>query len=517
MTGTTIFTFCLLSLSLAVNLYLLFRSSFNRFNGELKQHLFRSSAGRPDLATQFSSQAALRGGPGEIRSHLNMLVGKLGENFKKAFSVGYQLTKTSDSMKQVSSQLQDMSDKLSSQAAQVATAMEEMSSTINEIARNATTAAKAGTSSSDNADLAKKAIDENVKSIELLSENVSTWAETNRALSTATDHIDKIILVINEIAGQTNLLALNAAIEAARAGEQGRGFAVVADEVRKLADKTAAATKEIGDMIKDVKEKADNSLTTMDATLSRVADNIDRSKHAEASLKKIAEEVKQTVDMIRQIATASEEQAQVSEDVLQNMEKVSGYAADAKGLAATISASGDSVASYALSLYSQLCSVKKDATDNAMEESLRSCAASLATLLEGAVRQGRLDDAALFDENYTKTNEPDKFATRANRYFEAEVLPLLKTWSQADKRITYVVVMDKNGYMPTHTNPARAKVKMQDPISLAGTRSNAIIGQAFRRPIAAGGELVVDIAAPLVVAGKQWGCLRIGYLPDMVQ
>jgi methyl-accepting chemotaxis protein len=517
MTGTAILAYGLLGLSLAANAYLLVRGSFNRFTAELKQYLFRSSSGRPDLATQFSSQTALSKEHGGIRFHLNTLMGKLSENFKKAFSIGYHLTKTSDSVKQVSSRLQDMSDMLSSQAAQVATAMEEMSSTINEIARNATTAVKAGTSSSESADMAKKAIVENVKSIELLSENVSTWADTNRALSTATDRIDKIILVINEIAGQTNLLALNAAIEAARAGEQGRGFAVVADEVRKLADKTASATKEIGGMIKDVKEKADNSLTTMDATLRQVADNISRSKHAEESLKKIALDVRQTVDMIHQIATASEEQAQVSEDVLKNMEKVSGYAADAKDLAQTISSSGDSVASYALNLYSQLCSVKKDAVDNAMEEALRSFSATLCTLLEGAVQQGLLDAATLFDENYAPTDEPDKFTTRANRYFEAEVLPLLKTWSQSDKRITYVVVMDKNGYMPTHTHPARAKVKMKDPITLAGARTDMVIGQAFRRPIAAGGELVVDIAAPLVIARRHWGCLRIGYLPDMVQ
>jgi methyl-accepting chemotaxis protein len=517
MTGTVILAYCLLLLSIAVNMYFLFKNSFNKFTAELKQYLFRSSSGRPDLATQFSSLAALHGGQEEIRSYLNTLISKLSENFKKTFTIGYHLTKTSDSMKQVSSQLQDMSDKLSSQSAQVATAMQEMSSTINEIAHNATTAAKAGTSSSENAELAKQAIEENVKSIEILSANVSTWADTNRALSTATDRIDKIILVINDIAGQTNLLALNAAIEAARAGEQGRGFAVVADEVRKLADKTASATKEIGDMIKDVKEKADNSLTTMDATLSQVADNIDRSKHAEESLKKIVVEIQQTVDMIHQIATGSEEQAMVSEDVLKNMEKVSGYATDAKNLARSISSSGDSVASYALSLYSQLCSVKKDAVDNAMEEALRSFSITLCTLLEDAIQQGRLDAASLFDDNYTKTNEPDKFGARANQYFDAEVLPLLKAWSQSDKRITYIVAMDKNGYMPTHTNPARAKVKMQDPISLAGARTDKITGQAFRRPIAAGGELVVDIAVPLVIASRQWGCLRIGYLPDMVQ
>jgi len=81
---------------------------------------------------------------------------------------------------------------------------------------------------------------------------------------------------------------------------------------------------------------------------------------------------------------------------------------------------------------------------------------------------------------------------------------LLKKWSQSDKPITYVVTMDKNDYMPTHKNPARAKVKMQDAISLSGDRTYKIVGQMFWRPIAAGGELVVDIVAPVFVANRQW-------------
>jgi len=517
MSGTTVFLAVLSTASVAVNAYFLAGRRVNRFDAELREHLLRTASGRPDLAARFSTKTKPAGSQAEILSSLKKLIGKLGESFKKAFSIGYQLTKTSDSMKQVAGQLQELSDKLSSQAVHVATAMEEMSSTINDIARNATSVAKTGASSSDGAATATRAIGENVRSIELLSKNIADWAETNKALSTATDHIDRIIVVINDIAGQTNLLALNAAIEAARAGEQGRGFAVVADEVRKLADKTAAATKEIGDMIKDVKENADHSLSTMDITQKQAADNIERSKGAEESLKKIAEEVKQTVDMINRIATASEEQAQVSTDVLNNMEKVSGYAVDAKELAKAITSSGDSVASLAHNLYSQLCSVKKDETDDAMEGMLRSCTASLTTLLQESLQQGRLDQAALFDESYSPAGEADKFTTRANGYFDSGVLPLLKQWAGSDKRLTYVVVMDKNGYMPTHVNPARAKVKMKDPVSLAGARSDRILGQAFRRPIAAGGELVVDIAAPLTISGRHWGCLRFGYLPDMVQ
>jgi methyl-accepting chemotaxis protein len=517
MSGTTILLATIASVSIVGNTYFLLGKRYQRFNRELQEHLHKSSSGRPDLAVLFSPKSASGGVQAEISGSLNKLINKLSENFKKTFSVGYQLTKTSESMKQVSSRLQEMSDKLSSQASQVATAMEEMSSTISEIAKNASTAAAAGASSSESAAQAETAIKENVKSIELLSRDIATWAETNRALSEATDRIDKIILVINDIAGQTNLLALNAAIEAARAGEQGRGFAVVADEVRKLADKTATATKEIGDMVKDVKEKADRSLSTMDVTLKQAGENITRSRKAEETLKKIAVEAKQTVDRINQIATASEEQAQVSTEVLGNMEKVSGYASDAGELAKAISTSGDSVASFAHNLYSQLCSVKKDATDDAMEGMLKRCTEALSLLLEKSLQQGRFEQTALFDEQYHPAGDAGKFTTRSSAYFGAEVLPLLKNWMGSDKRIAYVVVMDRNGYMPTHVNAARAGVRMQDQISLTGAKSDRIVGQAFRRPIAAGGELVVDIAAPLTIGGRQWGCLRIGYLPEVVQ
>ncbi len=490
------------------------RCSAGRFSKSLNAFLSRTVSGRLVLTRTFVHEGSSGKSEKQVADYTNVIFSRIREIFKNVASMGFTLTTTSDSIKDGSGKMLDMAEKTSFQATQVATAMEEMSSTINEIARNAEVAAESSASMTENANRAGSDIKENVRSIELLSENVSHWAETNKALSKATEQIYGIISVIKDIADQTNLLALNAAIEAARAGEHGRGFAVVAEEVRKLADKTGKATQEIASMITEVKEKADNSLTTMDKTLERVNESIGRARSVDKSLETILAGVNQTGDLVRQIASAVEEQSKVSGDVLANMEEVSNYAKDTRGLALSISRSGDSIASHALALYGQLCGVIKDKTDENMETLLINSSAHLKNTLEDAIKGGWLANHDLFDEQYAGKGE-GKLTTRSSAYFENEILPLLKKWAQAEKGIIYVVVMDRNGYMPTHIMPARAGVRMEDEISLKGAQSNAIIGQAFRRPIQAGGELVNDISHPVTIGGRHWGCLRIGYLPEV--
>ncbi|HEX8948927.1 MAG TPA: methyl-accepting chemotaxis protein [Dissulfurispiraceae bacterium] len=509
-----IFLAVALALSVSANVYLSMKRSRGTFIGEVDDFLSDISGDRITLSKSFTHRGSADELQGGIARSLNDAFSRIREILKNISSVGFTLTKVSDSMRDASGKMRDMSEQTGLEAVQVATAMEEMSSTINEIARNSRSVAESSASLTGHANRAGVDIKENVKAIKLLSENVSHWAETNTALSQATDQIHGIIGVINDIADQTNLLALNAAIEAARAGEHGRGFAVVADEVRKLADKTGQATREIAAMIKDVKDKTDSSLSTMETTLEKVAESISRATSTDTSLTKIVDEVGQIGAMINQIASAVQEQSKVSGDVLSNMEKVSGYAAEVKGLASDISSSGEAIASHALSLYSHLCGVIKDKVDEDMQELLRSSSSRLTAMLEDAMAKGKLTGDSLFDENYLKKEE-GKFSTRYSEYFESEVLPLLKKWAQTDTRIIYVVAMDRNGYMPVHLIPARAGVRMEDAVSLKGARSDKIIGQAFRRPIQAGGELVNDISHPLVIKGRHWGCLRIGYLPEV--
>ena len=237
-------------------------------------------------------------------------------------SVVERMTSASE---ELSAQVEESSRGAAVQKARVsetAVAMEEMNATVLEVARNASTASDLSARAREKALEGSGMVNKVVKAIGDVEVQSTSLKTEMSELGKQAEDIGQVMNVISDIADQTNLLALNAAIEAARAGEAGRGFAVVADEVRKLAEKTMQATKQVGDAIGGIQQGARRSMTSVDNSVKSIVETTDLARSSGDALHEIVSLVETASDQVRSIATASEEQSAASEEITRSMEQV---------------------------------------------------------------------------------------------------------------------------------------------------------------------------------------------------
>jgi methyl-accepting chemotaxis protein len=412
-------------------------------------------------------------------------------------------------------------------------AMEEMNIGINQVAENAEmTAANAQTAR----ELSKKGVeivDRASTEIERIARSVEQSAQVVATLGDRSQAISGIVRVIHDIADQTNLLALNAAIEAARAGEQGRGFAVVADEVRKLAERTTAATGEISAMIGAIQSETQTAITSIQQGSAQARSGAELARQAAESLQQINQGAQQTMEKIEAIASAIQQQSANGQNITGHVQDILRMAEGNNATASRTLQEAGQLDTLALNL-KDISNVFKlgergqqaMAIHRRMPDIVQKAAKDVGRALEDAVKGGQIRIDDLFDQNYVPipNTKPQKYTNKFDALTDKLFPPIQEPILDANKEVGYAGAVDVNGYFPTHnkrfSKPLtgdekvdmvnnRTKRIFSDPVGKrCGSHEQPYLLQTYRRDT---GEIMHDLSVPIYVQGRHWGGFRLGY------
>ena len=337
-----------LALAIGLTTGLVIAGSIGRSSASLQETATQLAKGNITVRAIITSQDEL----GVIGGSFNQIADTLQSAMERVSSCSDSLTMAAAELRANAEQIATGSAHVASQAASVATAGEEMAATSNDIASSCSMAVESVNRASAAATSGAAVVQQTVEGMARIADKVQDSARTVESLGARSNQIGTIIGTIEDIADQTNLLALNAAIEAARAGEQGRGFAVVADEVRALAERTTRATREIGEMIKAIQAETRNAVAAMEEGVQEVGRGTEDAASSGRALGEILAQVNEVTGQINQIATAAEEQTATTDEISNNMQRITEVVQETAGSSQMTAEAAGRLAGLALELQS---------------------------------------------------------------------------------------------------------------------------------------------------------------------
>ncbi len=468
-------------------------------------------------------------------NHADAIIQRVNEYVEQTEQTIRQIVSTSDRVAIGSAEVSYFLDNLkgtildnASQAHQISVSAEEISTTTNVIAESTNSVTKVVGEAHVFSREGIEAIERIDQQIHVFMKNVSQSADDARYLQSLSNKIQNITQVINGVAEQTNLLALNAAIEAARAGEHGRGFAVVADEVRTLANQTTTATQEIGQMLVEIQEQTESSAKTMSALEEGVHTVVNISENAKRTFNNIHDSNLETEHKIKEIDQILKDHVLANNEISASVSNISEKMSITGNRTSEISQEAITLSETGEQLGAILSRFKIGNRHEIIRNIAIETAREISGVFESAIAKGEITEADLFDHDYQVIpgTNPEKYSTRFDQFTD-RVLPMLQEPLLDQHGILFAGAVDVNGYFPTH-NKRYAKALTGDYETdlksnrtkriftdrtgqRCGSHTEPFLLQTYKRDT---GEIVHDMSAPIMVKGRHWGGLRIGYMSE---
>ncbi|KAA8983376.1 MULTISPECIES: methyl-accepting chemotaxis protein [Gammaproteobacteria] len=400
--------------------------------------------------------------------------------------------------------------------------------TIRQSAEQASEAASAASQASEVSDQGQTALREAIEQVRRVHEQSSETVSLIQALNDKSETIQNVTSVIEGIAEQTNLLALNAAIEAARAGEQGRGFAVVADEVRQLAGRTSEATKEASSTLESIQQDTGHIVTRVKELATSVENGLDSVEAVGHQLDEINTGSRKVEEQVRWIAEGDQHNEESLGQMFGSIESLRDEMRDSDEAVAELAQQASRLMELAEQTNAEFALYSSESYHRRFYEAARTGAAEIARCFEQALERGELTREQLFSKERTPIpgTDPQKYHSPFDAFTDRHLPAIQEPVVESLEPIVFAITAAPDGYVPTHNNVFAHEPTGDPQVDLVKSRSKRLFNdrtgarcgshtrdmllQTYRRDT---GEIMHDLSVPIYVNGTHWGGFRLGYRP----